>query len=138
MKGYTITEVNQMIQMRKEGASYQEIAEMFGRSKFAVQKKLSQMGACVKQPEQLLRGKAKKAAAEKAMTVPPISDKPAPVVKSEMTQVSNAPVRKAMLSDFSPREIIKYLYNLGYRIEDNQIVFYQRQVVNIKSVLEEG
>lgn len=132
MKAYTTTELTQMAQMRKEGASYQEIAEMFGHSKFSVQKKLSEMGVLGKQPEPLKKKKGQPAA-EVAKTIPPMEEaKPKPSAAAPV--VSS---KKVTLDDFSPREMIKHLYNLGYRIENNAIVFYQRQVVNIKSVLEE-
>ena len=32
--------------------------------------------------------------------------------------------------------MIKYLYNIGYRIENNQLVYIQRKVVNIQDVLK--
>lgn len=38
----------------------------------------------------------------------------------------------------TPREMIKALYDLGYRIEDNQLVIYQRQVVKIGDVVNNG
>lgn len=39
------------------------------------------------------------------------------------------------LSDYTPREMIKHLYNLGYRIENNEIVCIQKVKVNIKDII---
>jgi len=39
------------------------------------------------------------------------------------------------LDDFAPRDIIKHLYNLGYRIEDNGLVCYVKQKVLLKDIL---
>lgn len=45
------------------------------------------------------------------------------------------PVREKTLDDFQPRELIKHLYKLGYRIEDNRLVCYVRQTVNVKDII---
>ena len=55
----------------------------------------------------------------------------------ELTTVPDKLVRKLQLSDFEPREMIKYLYNLGYRINNNKLVFVTEKVVNMKAVLED-
>lgn len=47
-------------------------------------------------------------------------------------------VKQPKLSDFTPREMIKYLYNLGYRIENNELVCYVKQTVNIKDIISNG
>ena len=43
----------------------------------------------------------------------------------------------ASLHDFTPREMMRYLYDLGYRIEDGKVYFIQKQEVNINSVINE-
>ena len=42
---------------------------------------------------------------------------------------------KKSLSDYTPREMIKHLYNLGYRIENNGLVCIQKVSVNIKDII---
>jgi len=37
----------------------------------------------------------------------------------------------------TPREMIKALYDMGYRIENNQIVCYKRQVVVVDDIIKE-
>ena len=89
-----------MRQMREQGATFKQIAEMFGRTEYAVAQKF----------------------VEKGWTNP----KP----KGE--------VRDAQLSDFKPRDMIKYLYGLGYRIENNRLVLVRKEFVNMKSILEDA
>ena len=58
--------------------------------------------------------------------------------KSDKTKVASTPkveIVEKTLSDFSPRDIIRHLYNLGYRIENNSLVCYTKQIVNIKDVI---
>lgn len=38
----------------------------------------------------------------------------------------------------TPREMIKALWDLGYRIEDNELVCYQRQVVKLGDIVNNG
>lgn len=47
----------------------------------------------------------------------------------------NAPAPKPT-STMTPREMIKALYDMGYRIENNQLVCYVKQVVKIKDVIQ--
>ena len=49
-----------------------------------------------------------------------------------MPPKTNNPV-KASLSDFQPCDLIKHLYNPGYRIENNQLIF--KQTVNLKDII---
>lgn len=111
-KPYTQEELEQMREMRKQGATYKEISDMFGRTENSVMVKFSSMGW----------SKANRTQAE-----PP----------KEITTVPDKLVRKLQLSDFEPREMIKYLYNLGYRIKNNKLVFVTEKVVNMKAVLED-
>lgn len=41
-------------------------------------------------------------------------------------------------TELSPREMIKRLYDMGYRIENNQLVCYQKTVVKIQDIIREG
>ena len=42
---------------------------------------------------------------------------------------------KPQLSDFKPREMIKYLYDLGFRIENNEIVYYEKRKVKLEDII---
>ena len=100
--------------MREQGATYKEIADMFGRTEAAVHVKFTELGWA---------GRGVK--------------KPQPSEPNELTKVPDGLVRKLQLSDFEPREMIRYLYNLGYRIRNNKLVFVKETVVNMKAVLED-
>ena len=42
---------------------------------------------------------------------------------------------KVTLDSFQARDLIKHLYNLGYRIEDNKLVCYVKTAVNVKDII---
>jgi len=47
-------------------------------------------------------------------------------------------VKVKTLDDFTPREIIKHLYDLGYRIEgEGRLVLVKKEYVNIGSIVGE-
>lgn len=46
---------------------------------------------------------------------------------------TNAPTVK--LVELTPRQMIKKLYDLGYRIENNQLVCYTKNVVKIQDII---
>ena len=43
-------------------------------------------------------------------------------------------VKQKTLNDFTPREIIKHLYDLGYRIENNKLYVVTRREVKLSDV----
>lgn len=45
--------------------------------------------------------------------------------------------RTKKLSDFTPREIIKYLYSIGYRIDREGLYYIEKKRVNLDSVINE-
>ena len=48
------------------------------------------------------------------------------------------PVYVTTHTEMSPREMIKHLYTLGYRIKNNELVVLVEQKVNIKDILING
>jgi len=56
----------------------------------------------------------------------------APVEMVE-TSVESKVVRSE--KEMSPREMIKRLYDMGYRIEDNQLVCYVKKTVKIQDII---
>ena len=53
------------------------------------------------------------------------------IKRNEETQMA----QREPLESYTPRELIKYLHNLGYRIKDNSLIVEQK--VNIRSIIEE-
>ena len=110
----------------KDGFSYEEIAELMGRTKMSVSNHAKQKGWGVKQ--------------NKKQNFPPnVQEKIDKVVEKKETPttivVSPAPVKEKTLKDFQPRDMIKYLYDMGYRIEDGKLVCLVKQVVNLKDII---
>lgn len=117
-KRYTQSELDEMYQLKRQGATYEEIARMFNRTTKAIGLKFSQMGWTNGQDGDDDSDSAGIATVD-APTAP------------------TAKAKKPSLDDFQPRDIIKYLYNLGYRIENNKLVYVHRQVINLKTILED-
>ena len=109
-KNYTQDELKEMRRLKAEGKTFAEIAKMFDRSEHAIAQKFSTLG--------WMGGFY---GVQKWET--PKEEK-----KEEQPKVT--------LKDFQTREIIKYLYNIGYRIENNQLVCIVKQKVNIKDIIE--
>ena len=105
---YTEQEINEIRLMREQGATYAEIGKMFGRTTKAIGMAFN---------HGVFNKKEKVEKVEKVVAV--------------------APVKQKTLHDFTPREMIRYLYNMGYRIEDGRIVLIRKEYVNLKSILEE-
>ena len=106
---YTQKELDEMHQLKKQGASYEEIATIFNRTPRSLQQKFHELGWTNE-------------------------DKPS-AVSSESSNVNQ--VKKPTLDDFLPRDMIKHLYNLGYRIENNKLVFVHKQIIDIKKIMED-
>jgi hypothetical protein len=53
--------------------------------------------------------------------------------------VQNASVlaKAKTLNDFTPRQIIKHLHDIGFRIEDGELVLIEKKKINIHSILTE-
>lgn len=127
-KDLTTTELNEIKSLLNEKLTYAEIGELLGRSERSVSNAV--------QRHHLKDGlKASTTATPKAWesdivkTTIENTNKPhevpmPPVAKKEKT-----------LKDFNPRDIIKYMYDLGYRIENNELVCMVKQKVNLKDII---
>ena len=107
-KFYTETEWNKMMQMRYEGKSFAEIAEAVGRLESAVTKRFDYKNKEYKEFK---------------------------IKMLQKTPVTTIPPKEKTLADFSPRDIIKHLHNLGYRIENNQLVYYSKQYIKLNDII---
>ena len=109
MRHWTTAEIATLGIMRDEGKTVKEIAGRLGRTEAAVwsyTKRLKNNGG---QPDDV-----------KEET--PSCDKP-------------ALIKQKTLDDFKPREMIKHLYNLGYRIIDGDLYLVQQTRVNLEDVI---
>lgn len=108
---YTNDEWQLMMKMRYEGKSMKEIADVVNRLESAVSKRFA-----VKSKE--YKEYKIKMYKENTPAVPP-----------------PAPSKEKTLSDFSPRDIIRHLYDLGYRIENNALVYYSKQYIKLNDIV---
>lgn len=115
-KDYTTTEIAEIRGYFDSGCTYAEIAELMGRTKKSISILCYRQG-WTKERSNKMRMEAMGDQMPKTL----IED--------------HEPNMEKTLKDFKVRDIIKYLYDLGYRIEDNRLVCYVKQVVNIKDVL---
>ena len=114
-KEYTTTELAEIKGYLKDGCNYEEIAELMGRSKKSIENTVLRQG----------------------WTKGRYNDDVVEPSTQKQTIVERATVKEKTLKDFPAREMIKYLYNLGYRIEDNKLVCYVRQAVNVKDIIND-
>lgn len=122
---WTNTEEAELKGYLKDGFTYDEIAELMGRTKVSVSNYAKRRGWGVKQNKQKFPADVQK----KIDIVVEKKETPTTIV------VSPAPVKEKTLKDFSPRELIKHLYNLGYRIENNQLVVIQKVPVKLNDII---
>lgn len=111
-----------IIELNKEGKSASEIAKEVGRTRASVQSFLDREYRDHHYTKKFNLDNVD-AAAQK-----PIA--PAPKFSMEAPQK-----HEERAKELSPREMIKKLYDMGYRIENNQLVCYQKVVVKVNDIL---
>ena len=122
-KDYTTNELAEIKGYLKDGCSIAEIAELMGRSKKSINNTILRQG--------WTRGRFR----ESSDNAVPVWKTTVVETEQELKKNEPVPVKEKTLSDFTPREIIRYMYNLGYRIEDNKLVCIVKQVVNVKDII---
>ena len=128
-KDLTTTELNEMKSLLNEGLSYGEVAELLGRTKKSVANAAFRYKLKDNNATRKMKETPKEWESELVKKVIENTNKPEePIVKQQL-------VKEKTLKDFNPRDIIKYMYDLGYRIEDNKLVCYVKQTVNVKDIV---
>ena len=113
---FSVEEVKEIFRLRQMGYKYSEIATAIGRSYSGIA---------------MFFKREKEAHTYSAMLgeqIPSVRETPATPQKE-----GEAPVNTH--AELTPREMIKRLYDLGYRIEDNNLVCYQRVQVKIQDII---
>ena len=113
-KPYTEEEKKVIIDLYHEGRQAKDIAYMMDRSVGSIHQVVYAYNKTMKAEQGIEHAKKEK----------PL------VVK---TVLHEAPTSKAR--DMSPREMIKALYDLGYRIRNNQLVCIQEVVVKLNDII---
>lgn len=107
---FTPEENKQIETLLDEGKTAKQIAEIVGRTAGAVSRQIFRMRKATEE------GK-------------PNEEKP----KQIGLLHADAPTVKVI--ELTPRQMIKKLYDLGYRIENNQLVCYTKNVVKIQDII---
>ena len=110
---YTLAEITTMKSMLAAGKTYKEIAETLERTPAGIY--------CFFQRE---KAKGKVNADKEIVSTSTIDDVEMPVVK--------------VPRDMTPREMIKRLWDMGYRIENNKLVVITRTEVNLADIVRNG
>ena len=149
---FTVSEMRTILQMKHNGNSYAEIAKKVGRSaksinNFCQRNRLAKPRAktvnkMLNQGEQIpdVKKNLDKMLAEFDVTVDnevvgtitPLPVHADPVVTEKP---KNEFIQTKTLDDFSSREMIKKLYDRGYRIEDGKLVCYIKKPVQLNEIL---
>lgn len=137
-KYLTTTELNDIKSFVDEGLTYKEIGELVGRSAHAVEVAVSRYGLKKKQEKSENKPASQDWDAilkepELPMVEEVVQEGPKPVVIQK-------PVKEKTLNDFPARELIKNLYDRGYRIRGNEwkLVCLVEQVVNHIDIIKNG
>ena len=144
VKTYTKQENEVLLHMREQGVPFKQIAEALGRTEAALwmqYKKLKGENAEKKEEKTDLKVGGVKVAEVNKSAVQETETIDTPFGKynvSKEDKKEKVPTVIREKEKLTPREMIKSLYDLGYRIEDNKLVCYVRQQVNIKDILQEA
>ena len=140
MKNYKAFNAKEL-KLRKEGHTYEDIGRITGRSLLSVK------GFFDRETKDNYFSKK----FNLKDTVEPVSkvkqQEPSPNVslmvggvkvgeaKAEAVISCNEPVSIVKSKELTPREMIKKLYDMGYRIENNHLVYIQKVVVKMSDIL---
>lgn len=144
-KEFTTTEINEIRSLLKDGLTYAEVGELTGRSKKSIENLAQRQGwtkgRLKNEPDtdqepawnEILKAQeVKQEEPVLEMTVEEVvEEKATPFVKVE-------PVKEKTLNDYPARELIKNLYDRGYRIENGKLICIVHQVVNINDIIKNG
>ena len=130
-RDFTTTELSEIKEYIDAGFTYREIGEIVGRTTKSIENVAHKNGWKSTRP--LGRPKKSPTAEEDIKALAELKAKlsasePAPEMVVKV-------VKEKTLNDFQPRDMIRHLYNLGYRIEDNRLVCIVKQVVNLKDII---
>lgn len=132
-KPFTTEEIRQIFELKKKGYKASEIAKIVGRTIaaintfFAREKHHHCYSRMLKEDQSIQTEKV-----DIKVNGVKVAEVPASIVETHTE--TQAPVA---VKTMTPREMIKALYNLGYRIENNQLVCYVKQTVKIQDIINE-
>jgi hypothetical protein len=133
-KAYTTEEIRQILDLKKAGAYNREIAAVVGRSECSIATFLTAERTTKRYSKRLNKASEKEKATTNMVDIKVNGVKVAEAPSSIVETHTETPAPVAVKT-MTPREMIKALYNLGYRIENNQLVCYVKQTVKIQDII---
>lgn len=149
-KDYTTAEIAEIKGYLKDGCNYAEIGELMGRTRKSIEQLVLRQHWTRgrfkdENPNSQPWSKILENQTEPSIQFPEqnpeepnkntliVTDE----VKQAVSEMKNAikPVKEKTLDDFSPRELIKNLYDRGYRIENGRLICIVHQVVNVNDII---
>ena len=128
-KLFSADDIKMIFNLRQEGRSYKQIAESTGRTVAAITRFFQCERMTKKYSARLSEANG---GGKVELKVNGVKVGEAPVEMVE-TSVESKVVRAE--KEMSPREMIKRLYDMGYRIENNQLVCYVRREVKLQDII---
>lgn len=132
---YSTDEIKQILDLRfNKKLTAKKIAKELNRTESAIHNVLHRYRCKgMYQPEELKKRE------EKVNVVVNASDEAKErieeLLKRTDDNVENEPIIIYQQREMTGREMIKKLYDMGYRIEDNILVCYVKQTVNVKDII---
>ena len=124
---FTANEIEQIFFLRKAGFTHKDISEMMNRSNGSIGSFF-----CLEARDHRY---SKQLEAEKNKTVRIEQVKVWPANDSQQHKSNEQPQPAPKATEMTPREMIKKLYDMGYRIENNKLVCIVKQVVNLQDII---
>lgn len=129
--------IEELLDYRKSGFTFREMAEITGHNEKSIKNwfyrnySLDERKEMVKLSPRLSNHVIKKG----NKTETPVEQIVNEMIQSSQIKPVQPQQKEKTLKDFQARDMIKYLYDLGYRIEDNKLVCYVKQTVNVKDII---
>ena len=132
-----------IIELDKEGKSTSEIAKEVGRTKASIQSFLEREHRDHRYTKKFDLNNVDKPDVKKTEKAPDqrmrslmVAGVKVGETMAETIEGAESPVVSTVRTkELQPREMIKKLYDMGYRIENNQLVCYQKVVVKVNDII---
>ena len=142
-KNFDKSEARLIIELDKEGKSTSEIAKEVGRTKASIQSFLDREYRDHRYTKKFDLDNADKPEEKKTDKAPAqrmrslmVAGVKVGETTAESIEGTESPVASTVRTkELQPREMIKKLYDMGYRIENNQLVCYQKVVVKVNDII---
>ena len=128
--------IEEMLEYRKSGFTFKEIAEIVGYKEKSIKNWFCR-NYTREEREQMASQNPKIHVRRNSLETTP--ETVTEIVNQMIQSTQPAPVqsqpKEKTLKDFQARDMIRHLYNMGYRIENNQLVVLQKVPIKINDII---